>query len=283
MKQAEASSTAKAIAAATLLLDSDRRTAGLVAPRAAQLCRRLLSRTRADRLLAASAVHPVPRALWRWMERLTHPGIMCHYWYRKRWIEARCRAAIAEGFERVVVLGAGFDTLACRLKTEARGVELLEVDHPATQQAKREALAGESAGIRFSELDLEREDIPSGLARDSKSTLVIAEGLLMYLSPANVDRLFESLRTMAAGRLRIVFSFMSRWPDGTTGFLPRSWLVEQWLRWRGEPFTWALEPAAIRDFLAQRGFRLVELALTRELSAGASVLDGENLVICELN
>lgn len=279
MKDADASSTAKVIAASTLLLESDPASAHLVAPGAAAWCGKFLTLTWTDRLLARSAVNPFTRALWRWMEACTHPGIMRHYWYRKRWIEARCRAAIADGCERVIVLGAGFDTLGCRLASAMAQVEWIEADHPATQRAKRAAL--EAVPIRFIELDLEHEALPEELARDPKRTLVVAEGVLMYLSPASIDRFFASLRRMSAARLRVIFSFMTRWPDGTSGFRPRSWLIERWLGWRGEPFTWAIAPADLPAFLATRGFAIEELALTRLLSSGATALDGENLVLCE--
>lgn len=60
-------------------------------------------------------------------------------------------------------------------------------------------------------------------------------------------------------------------------------LVEWWLAWRKEPFTWALEPASAVAFLAAHRFRLVELALTRGLTAEPAVaaLEGESLVCCE--
>lgn len=285
MKPEVASSTAKVIAASTILLDSDSRTAELVAPGAAALCRRFLSGTSNDRWLASSAAHPFTRAIWRWVERLTHPGIVVHYWHRKRWIEARCRAAIGEGFGRIVIIGAGFDTLGCRLAEKPNQIEVMEIDHPATQRAKREALNGDAAfqehSIRFVALDLGIESFPMSLFDEQKATVVIMEGVLMYLLPADVDRLLESLRKISTGRVRLIFSYMTRWSDGGTGFRPRSWLVERWLKLRGEPFTWAIEPQGVRDFLAARGFRLMEMALTRQISNGSTPLDGENLVLCE--
>ena len=64
MKAAQASNTAKVIAASTILLASDPRTSAQVAPGAAALCQILLSGSRADRWLAwrnepfASALEP---------------------------------------------------------------------------------------------------------------------------------------------------------------------------------------------------------------------------------
>ena len=289
MKPAEASNTAKVIAACTILLASDPRTASQVAPGAATLCRQLLSGSRADRWLAASAAHPLTRALWRGLERLTLPGIIAHYWHRKRWIESRCRDAIGEGFGRVIVLGAGFDTLGLRLAAGMRHVAVIEIDHPATQGAKRRALAGHSAALadnlHFVACDFGTEALPATLSGDHEDTVVIIEGVLMYLSPAAIVRLFAALRKVSGGRVRLLFSFMSAWPDGRSGFRPHSVLIERWLAWRKEPFTWALPPEAMADFLAAHGFRLVELALTKQFSTslarGPSTLEGENLVMCE--
>ena len=118
MRPQHASTTAKIIAAATILLASDPRTAARVSPGAAELCSQLLSGSRRDRWLASAAASQVLRPVWGSLERLTLPGIVSHYWHRKRWIEVRCRAAIAEGFKQIVILGAGFDTLGLRLSTE---------------------------------------------------------------------------------------------------------------------------------------------------------------------
>ncbi len=289
MKPFEASNTAKVIAASTILLASDARTAPLVAPGAAALCRSMLSGSRVDRWLASSAANPLARTLWRAVEHFTLPGIMAHYWYRKRAIEIRCRQAIAQGVERILILGAGLDTLALRLAREMPGIDMVEIDHPATQSAKVGALSGATElppkNLQFIACDLAIQPIPSTPFDDGKVCLVIIEGVLMYLPPTEVARLFDTLYKLARSGTRIIFSFMSAWPDGGSGFRPKSWLIERWLAWRGEPFLWSLQPDAMGDFLAARGFRLVEMALTREFSEAATAsgvrTEGENLVVCE--
>ena len=288
MKPNQASNTAKVIAASTILLASDAGTAGQVAAGAAALCQTFLSGTRNDRWLARSAKWPPTRLLWRWLERLTLPGIISHYWHRKRWIESRCRDAIADGFERVIVLGAGYDTLTQRLAREFSQLAFIEVDHPATQNSKRQALRGDSmlpSNLTYVALDLSVDPLPATLLQDDMATIVVIEGMLMYLNPPDVDRLFGLLRQLSAKRVRIVFSFMSEWPDGRCGFRPYSWLIERWLAWRNEPFTWAINSRLLAEFLATRGFKMIELATTRDFSesstAKPSSLEGENLVVCE--
>jgi methyltransferase (TIGR00027 family) len=298
MKAAQASSTAKVIAASTIALHHDPRTAALVAPGAATLCELLLNGQRSSRWLARSAKNPVTRALWRGVEALTLPGIVQHYWHRKRWIEAHCRQALDDGAQHVVVLGAGFDTLGLRVLAERPGLSVLEIDHPATQAAKLDALSRAVPAIthqpRFVAVDLSVQDLPDLQMGPQDDVVFIIEGVLMYLSQARVHALLNSLRDCGAGRVRLIFSFMSRWPDGSHGFRPRSVWVETWLKWRGEPFMWSLPPQEMAGLLAAHGFVLHSLASTADFTPPAApgttdttrttrtqALRGENLVWCE--
>ncbi len=63
----------------------------------------------------------------------------------------------------------------------------------------------------------------------------------MYLPEQDVSRLFRALWKSPLDRVRLIFSFMSRWPDGGSGFRPRSGWIERWLTWSEEPFMWAIE------------------------------------------
>ena len=287
MNPAQASSTAKLIAASTILLASEPAGIAQVAPGAAAICRVLLSTTRCDRLMAASAGFAPTRAMWRLAERLVMPGIIEHYWHRKRWIEAACRAAIGGGYTHVLVIGAGFDTMGLRLAQEFPEVKFTEADHPATQAVKLTALAGGCAGrpenLRFIALDLE-QGLPRDLLDEAGiSSFVVIEGVLMYLPPARVGSLLTALAAQRPGRCRIVFTFMTQWPDGMTGFRPRSRLVEFWLSRRQEPFNWSLAPTAMEQFLNKHQLRLLRMVVCRQLPGEAGgPLDGENIVECEV-
>jgi len=289
MKQEQASSTAKVIAASTVLLAHDPQTAALVAPGAERLCAAFLSVSATDRLLCASARHRAVRPLWRALEQMTHPGITRHYWHRKSWIEERCRLAIAEGVRRVVVLGAGFDTLALRLAPTFPALTWVEVDHPATQGQKQRGLANceiaMPANLRFVSADLGKDSQwVHHIGTNSQPTLVIAEGLLMYLSPDRVQSLLrDELPSLAPGGLRTIFSYMVRWPAGRGGFRPASRLVEAWLRRQHEPFTWMMAPAAAPQWLSEMNHELVEHRQPPYRDPGLSPavpagLQGENLI-----
>ncbi len=291
MKAGRASSTAKVIAASTLLLASDAVTAALVPAKAAKLCHVFLSDSMADQCLRWAAVQPWLRPLWHLLEACTHRGIMRHYWHRKRWIEARCRAALTQGVQRVIVIGAGFDTLALRLAPEHPDVQWFELDHPDTQAAKQRGMAVHHVplpnNLRMLACDLTREGLPPQLVRDQLATLVILEGLLMYLpQPVVQSWLATQLPSLSTKRVRIIFSYMVLWPQGRPGFRPASRMIDAWLRWRGEPFAWWQAPEVLQTDLSAQGFECLahqrppfgEGDSALRGAAATSGLQGENLL-----
>lgn len=227
--------------------------------------------------------------MWRRLAALVQPGITAHYWHRKRWIEECCRAALSDGTQRVVVAGAGFDTLALRLAPQFPDVEFVEIDHPATQREKRAALARfrsnlvAGGNLSFLPVDLSIEPLPVRSFDDGKRTLLIMEGLLMYLKPTTVDQLFAALGHFRSP-IQVVFSFMTQWDDGSCGFRPRSRWVERWLASREEPFTWSLRSDILESYLRTFGLLLVKRATAKCLAALQEVdnfdLEGEELVFC---
>ncbi len=155
----------------------------------------------------------------------------------------------------------------------------------ATQGAKRDAIAGRRVEVpptlRFAAADLDTVGLPAKYL-GSGSTLVVMEGLLMYLREDSIHALFDTLRQAPCRHLQVIFSFMERWPDGSCGFRPRSWWIDRWVARRGEPFTWSIETDRLPGFLAARGFELTRLATTRELAdPPGGTLEGENLALCQ--
>jgi methyltransferase (TIGR00027 family) len=276
MKNTEASSTAKVIAAATILLHSEKREVS----DAATWCAEFLSSTRRDRLLAWSSKNPITRKCWRLIEKFTLPGIIEHYAWRKHWIEKLCRQAIADGCDQVVVLGAGFDTLALRLAQEFSHIAFIELDHPATSQAKWRALKQRNhqlpTNLKTYAVNLTTEPLPHELI-GAKFSFWIIEGVLMYLEASAVDRLLGELATSTTRR-QVVFTHMRSWSPAASGFRPKSRLIEAWLAWRGEPFRWSIAPEEIEQFLHERGYHLLQMI---DPSDEGRRLCGENLVLCE--
>ncbi len=84
---------------------------------------------------------------------------------RSRYAEDNLRKAVEGGVEQYVLLGAGLDTFAYR-NTYAR-LRVFEVDHPATQQWKRELLQRNRItipeSVTYTPVDFERQSLSAQL------------------------------------------------------------------------------------------------------------------------
>src|SRR5690242_11495962 len=104
---------------------------------------------------------------------------------RHRFAEDALAAAVGRGVRQVVVLGAGLDTIGYRNRRE--GVRVIEVDHPATQEWKRQRLL--SAGIEippslsYAGVDFEKESLADRLELDGPAFFVWL-GVVPYLTAA---------------------------------------------------------------------------------------------------
>jgi methyltransferase (TIGR00027 family) len=84
---------------------------------------------------------------------------------RSRYAEDQLAHAVACGVTQYVLLGAGLDTFAYR--NPHSNLRVFEVDHPATQQWKRELLAGTALqtpdNLTYAPVDFEMQSLPEQL------------------------------------------------------------------------------------------------------------------------
>lgn len=258
-----ASSTARLIAASIVLQDSGGVAAAWIPAPTIDLSRAMLEGDGLGKRLFRAALrrHLVRRACVR-LERWLLPGIQAHYLLRKSRIAGWAGHAIDRGVTQAVILGAGMDGLGVDLRLRYPGLRVVEIDHPATQAVKRRALekVAPACGVHLYPADiaqgrLGRDFARSGLARDD-STLVIAEGVLMYLDAVACRRLLRSVGRYFRGSLHGVLSTMELDRHGVPGFLRAHPLIGRWLRWRGEPFRWGANATEVGEVLLDAGFRL---------------------------
>ena len=300
MKEGQASSTAGVVASGVLFIHHEPGLGHLVPREAAEAILRLLGARSPLRaaILARGLPRPWFRLIIRTIERLSVPGLTLHHAVRKRFIEDETRRALAEGARQVVVLGAGLDTLALRLHREFPRTMFVELDHPATQAAKRrvfdrlEPPPGDNLIVLSADFTRQSADeilaACPGYDPDAR-TILIMEGVLMYLSSQNVDGAFAAVRRCGGAGSRFIFTFMELGPDGRPGFRRCRKLGDAWLAWKGEPFLWGLRPEAVPVFLAGRGFHLRDLPspgdLRRRYLSGigrrADLAEGERIAVAE--
>lgn len=258
------SRTAVKIARGVLLLAAEPRTAPILPAGAADATRRLLvaarlHRPRHERIYASAWL----RALVDVVERLL-PGAMLSGAVRKRFVDDETRAGIADGARQVLVVGAGLDTLSGRLAREFPDVLFLETDHPATGGPKRaalESLGDLPANLVLRAVDLAETKLDAVLDgtpawRRGALSVVVAEGVLMYLDPADVSAFLAAASAAVAPGSRLVFDRLEAHGDGRLRAGGLSGFLRPLFRALGEPIRWTPRPEELVSFLGASGWRL---------------------------
>jgi methyltransferase (TIGR00027 family) len=128
---------------------------------------------------------------------------------RTMFFDEAVQHAIRDGIRQVVILGAGYDARAWRLQQP--GVRFFEIDHPATQQEKRRR-APTGGDVTYVPTDLRQDGLAktlqeAGLSADQRSVF-IAEGLTMYFTARETQRMLAELAAVAPVESRLATNFV---------------------------------------------------------------------------
>jgi methyltransferase (TIGR00027 family) len=226
------------------------------------LCRRALdnaepeARARLERLGSEQAVlDAVLRA------HPTYGGVII----RSRCAEDALEHAVARGVRQYVLIGAGLDSFVVRQPAFARGIDILEIDHPASQAVKRRRLeesgAVIAANVHFVAADLGEESLASVLARSDFARAVPAFfswlGVTIYLSrEANLATLRGIAASSAPGS-ELVFTYIDQrvLDAGRSPTLDR---MRASVASVGEPWRSGFDPTTLAAELRDLGLALVE-------------------------
>jgi methyltransferase (TIGR00027 family) len=186
------------------------------------------------------------------------PGQFEAFAHRKAFCERQLRNGVAKGACQVLVLGAGYDTLAYRLAPEFPGVEFFEIDHPATSRLKRKGLTkmGKRHNIHLIAADLGNRRLTDVLEsteswNQDASSVVVAEGLLMYLPESAPAELLKQCAAVTGAGSRLVFTYLGTGTDGHPTAGPWTRLVLWVLELAGEPWLWSIRPEDLGRFLEE--------------------------------
>ena len=276
MRPDRPSLTARVIARGVVFAAGDRRLREILPPDAVELDSRLL--------LEAGVVKPWMLRLYRrpwyrsffaWVVRNSATGQLVTLPVRKRFMDDEARRAIEGGARQLLVVGAGFDTLALRIAQRYPEVECYEIDHPATQRVKRlalESLEIDRPNLHLVALDLASTTLPDALRqtpgwRKEAVSVVAAEGLLCYLDESEVTRLLDGVRSSIARGSTLLLSHMRTDENGDIVFGRHARLMKAALEAIGEPVKWAIAQPALGGFLAAHGYALVRSPTPDELRA----------------
>ncbi len=144
-----------------------------------------------------------------------HPHMEIYLATRTRFFDEAILDAIEDGIDQVVILGAGYDTRAMRLRRA--GVTFYEVDHPRTGAAKRaevSALPGYApdAAVHVG-CDFEAQDFVEELARAGfdagRPAVIVWEGVTYYLTEAAVRATLRRVASLHPAT-RLFFDIVSK-------------------------------------------------------------------------
>ncbi len=180
---------------------------------------------------------------------------------RSRFAEDECAEAVGRGVRQYVVLGAGLDTFAWRNPHGELGIEVFEVDHPATQAWKRELMKQaelpELSTIKYVPVDFERQSLESCLAeagfRETAPAFFSWLGVVPYLTIEAFRNTLGFLRRMAIGSGVVLDYSLPREILNESERLAFDWLAARVER-VGEPFRLSFEPREIERELATVGW-----------------------------
>ena len=181
---------------------------------------------------------------------------------RTRFIDDRLKEAVDGGAKQIVILGAGFDSRAYRLRSELANTRVFEVDYGPTQEYKKqrvlEVLGGFPPNLKFVPIDFTKEKLDVVLHkagfRDNLRTFVIWEGVTYYVPEDGVRSTLQVLSKMAPGS-QIAVDFMNHtFVFGDPSAPPRATApgFPQW----GEPWVFGIADNTEDKFFGQYGFTI---------------------------
>jgi methyltransferase (TIGR00027 family) len=202
------------------------------------------------------------------VERLIERRFAGHHYYviaRTRYFDDVLQQRLAAGAEQLVILGAGYDSRPYRFADQLAGVQVFEVDHPATsaaKQAKVRALLGTvPANVAYVAVDFTVDKLADKLLErgyhTTRPTVFLWEGVTPYLNLEAVDSVLGFVTGSAAAGSAIVFDYvLSSVVEGTCTLRGAANEFAKMSR-TSEPLTFGIDEGQASAFLASRGFRNV--------------------------
>jgi methyltransferase (TIGR00027 family) len=193
--------------------------------------------------------------------------------FRKSYMEQQVREFLAahSGKAQVLVLAAGYDTLALRVVDNYPETIFWEIDHPATGNFKDrlwndhaeqknnpsdiKVFKNKPRNLFHGHVDLVEQGSLTKTLKASSSyntsapTVVIMEGLLSYLSTQQIHTLFDEVGQIVGPNSVVAFNVVAVHKSGKS--LDFGWLssfASRWVSQQGEPYLLGMNPEKIPEF-----------------------------------
>jgi len=173
------------------------------------------------------------------------------------------RSCRDENIRQIVLIGAGYDTNFLRDPDYYKDTSLFEIDHPNTQSRKirliRKHSLESNPGIIYIGADLVHDSIQDQLYEKGldrrEAVLIIAEGVLSYLSLHSLDRLYHSLSSLSV-KVRLAADYrLPQMNEKNVSLVIKRWRKEFELM--NEQYRSFFSEQDMEQKLTQHGFQVV--------------------------
>jgi len=222
--------------------------------------------------LAFAASNPEKtKEMSEYYERL-FPGLGNSIRARVRYFDDFVKNSLYEGFEQLVILGAGYDTRAYRIEGLKGKVRVFEVDHPDTQSIKIEKIKKIFGTLPdhviYVPVDFETDNFGERLIAQgydsSQKTLFLMEGLIMYIPPEAVDKTLSFIVKNSGKGSAILFDYYPESLVDGSCELEAGKNIHNYLVQTGEPLKFGIKEGMVETFLIDRGFSGVQNVTAEE-------------------
>jgi methyltransferase (TIGR00027 family) len=188
------------------------------------------------------------------------PGATSFVVGRERYIDDFLKACLGEGFEQVVILGAGFDTRAYRIP-EMKKARVFEIDQSATQAIKLERLKKVidplPTNVTFLAVDFNTQTLGEHLASagydEQGKTVFIWQGVVYFLTAEGVDSTLDIIAKHSGPGSALIFDYIYAAVLRDTSRSDVK-MMRRAARMTGEEYMFGIEEGQVDLFLTSRGF-----------------------------
>lgn len=206
--------------------------------------------------------------------RLLHsrfPNLYAFHMVRTLFIDSVLNRLIAEDeIGQVVILGAGLDTRGIRFRES--GCRFFELDFPGTQALKRERVDRlrkkgvlDDSHVVYIPIDFNESRPFDELQRrgfdSAKRTLVIWEGVTMYLPEETIHSVLSDIRRETPLGSYLVFDYLL--PQNIQGNNEQG---DSFVKKLNEEYVFGINPNELSDFVSPLGFEVEENMIHSDLN-----------------
>ena len=218
-----------------------------------------------------------------WLSEKLAPGFHEHLISRTKFIDELIEKSAVNGIEQYVILGAGYDSRAHRLKLPS-SMKIFEVDQPEVSDNKLAKLPKELpnsenvtyVNIDFSYQSLTEQLIGAGLDQ-KKSTIFTLEGVSQYITKEAVSSTIKELASLTKDANSIFFmsyvdELLDKNPEACFGKgypspEKKANLIKSLSAKVGEPWVSFYSYEEIESLLSQNGYSVEENLTLEDLNS----------------